>query len=297
MSLTSVISGKSERDQKIKDIIKSVSFAKKDFYTASGKSAFASKEYEELVPYNLESPSMSNVVGTASDYIFRIILANIIGKENIMNNIVAQRGLNGLGRYNFDTEFLNFCSEKFNQSIKICNDAIETGVIDEKVVQATVFFSYLDTVVRAGIYDKEIFERSIRSEPHKSIVNDVLDLTRVFKEKFIKENNVTSSSNIIFNPRFGKASVIVGGADADVIIDGVLYDFKSTKKVGYVTNEVCQLIGYSILNEIYCSNQGEQAINKIAFYKSRFGETEILDINQERKNQIKEAAIALQNID
>ena len=48
------------------------------------------------------------------------------------------------------------------------------------------------------------------------------------------------------NPKFAQ-SIALGGADADVISDGLLLDWKTTKKAGIVGRaEVLQLIGYSL---------------------------------------------------
>lgn len=92
----------------------------------------------------------------------------------------------------------------------------------------------------------------------------------------------------IFNPSFGIASYACGGADADVYVDGVLYDFKTSKKNGYNWKETAQLVMYYYLNKIASSLEepnmpeapaqlAEYKIFKLAFYKARFGEIEYFD--------------------
>lgn len=79
--------------------------------------------------------------------------------------------------------------------------------------------------------------------------------------------------------------------DGDIIIDGTLFDFKSEKNVGFKWQEVAQLLGYFLLNEIPLdvSNAGDiyftdhsyhhLEINRIAFYRARYGEIEYIDLS------------------
>lgn len=124
-----------------------------------------------------------------------------------------------------------------------------------------------------------------------NIINELRNLFVVFKEGFVRDI-IRRDSIVIFNPTFGLGSELVWGADADIYIDGVLYDFKTTRNRGYVGKDIYQIIGYYLLNEITKSHKKYYGnrylkiaplitydINKIAFYKVRFGEVEYLDIS------------------
>ena len=88
-----------------------------------------------------------------------------------------------------------------------------------------------------------------------------------FDDKFkLRENN----NKIIYNPSFGKYSQSIGGADADVIINDTLIDFKTTTCLNY--NNSCiknlkQLVGYYLLNYL---NKGV-LINTLYLYYTRYG--------------------------
>lgn len=118
------------------------------------------------------------------------------------------------------------------------------------------------------------------------IFDDLVILSDVFQNKVIDSGLVTENSIVVYNPSFGRASKLCGGADADIYIDGTLYDFKCTKKVGYVWNEVAQILGYYLLDNISKKNNdpdnklGKYKIDRIAFYRARFGEIEYYDIRE-----------------
>jgi hypothetical protein len=170
-----------------------------------------------------------------------------------------------------DTSFINLIIE--------CN---ESNIDINKIIRVNIESMSKD------MSDKIL---SYFTEFNDNVINELRNLLIVFKEEFIK-NIVKKESIVLFNPEFGLGSELVGGADADIFIDGVLYDFKTTKNRGYVGKDVYQIIGYYLLNEItkkhkrYWSKRYREIspliihnINKIAFYKARFGEIEYLDVS------------------
>lgn len=123
-------------------------------------------------------------------------------------------------------------------------------------------------------------------------------MCKVFQERFLITEIVSQKSDVIYNPTFGAASLMVGGADGDIIIDGVLYDFKSGKALGYSWKETAQLIGYYFLNEIsvtlnssdWSGTYKDLKIKTVAFYKARYGEIEYFDLAQYDKQMVNEIA-------
>ena len=91
------------------------------------------------------------------------------------------------------------------------------------------------------------------------------------------------SSNIcLLNPSFGEGSKLVGGADADFIINDMIVDIKTTMKLQQKRDHINQLLGYYILHEI--SGAGEYTpklkITKIGVYFSRFAYLHVLDLDE-----------------
>ncbi|MEH7455630.1 hypothetical protein V7178_24570, partial [Gottfriedia acidiceleris] len=94
------------------------------------------------------------------------------------------------------------------------------------------------------------------------------------------------------NPEFGIGSLLVDGADGDLFIDGTLYDFKTTKKSSLDKKDNLQLIGYYLLNELSIETFSVAPpeytpidINRIAFYKARYGEIEYYDVSKYLSNR------------
>jgi hypothetical protein len=84
------------------------------------------------------------------------------------------------------------------------------------------------------------------------------------------------------NPTFGYGSDLVGGADADLIVDGCLIDIKTTKKWSLSTDYIYQLIGYYILHRLNEGGINERdtcQIKRVGIYFSRHGEMCAWDVN------------------
>jgi hypothetical protein len=81
-----------------------------------------------------------------------------------------------------------------------------------------------------------------------------------------------SDRRCILNPTFGRGSNLVGGADADLIIDDTLIDVKTSKHLTFDREFFNQLAGYYILSCIGgvdgCADAG---IKHLAIYYARYG--------------------------
>ena len=78
------------------------------------------------------------------------------------------------------------------------------------------------------------------------------------------------------NPTFGEGSRLVGGADADLVLDGIIIDIKTTSKMVFSQQYFKQLVGYYILGMIGGVHVGDNYVNgeereELAIYYSRYG--------------------------
>jgi hypothetical protein len=80
-------------------------------------------------------------------------------------------------------------------------------------------------------------------------------------------------SLLLLNPRFGKGSLIAGGADADVILDGRLIDIKTTRSCKVSKRALRQLVGYYCLHRVWGASRLKKThvITTLELYFSRFG--------------------------
>lgn len=281
MSLTTLINGE------FKDFFKEAIPSKKEFKTFSGKSAF-SKEYVQYAEYKLKNPYNSTIVGTAFDYLARWTIAkNINGmKEDSYSKLIAEHGLKYCERAAKRDKKYNSIQKKYDDGIKNVERFVNESSNETDIIKIAIFFAKLENIWRSRI-PRFCIDIEKLLEVEKEVFDDLVVLVEVFQTKFIDSGIVTPDSIVVYNPTFGDASYFCGGADADIYIDGTLYDFKCTKKERYVWKDVAQILGYYLLDCISKDHKDQEndldkyEIRRIAFYKARFGEIEYYDVSRE----------------
>lgn len=302
MSLTSLIKGKTETDKKVQTILRNAIPKKSEFSSMSEHQAF-SQHVPIQVPYELSISYHASVVGTAFDYMARLLIARL--KKDLMEDeLVARRGLDIILKYEkfhpAGKKLTARVEKKYKQAIRQINQFTKKEKVDVKeVVPHACFLSRLEHIFRSGLPPMDI-QKSLLNEELEEITEDVYKLCKVFEEVFIRTNVITKDSDVVYNPHFGKVSMGCGGADADVYIDGTLYDFKSTKAKGYKWQDIAQIYGYFLLDCIAYDMNDKSAslygrdIKRIAIYKARYGEIEYVDtatLSKEKLYDAKEALI------
>lgn len=244
------------------------------------------------------------MVGTAFDYLARVLVARTIneGKDHCFKMLVAQQGLHhvekmgaviGASRardvqmlYDRSTNCLaNYAFRSMGASLGTAIDGCC------KLARLEYVARNPHLVVWPG-WLEEATGFMLAAEPNP-ILNDLERLADAFARTFITSGILRADSSIVFHPRFMAPEI--GGADADIVIDSVLYDFKTTKTPGYKWQDVAQLWGYFLLAELRglydgASIQGElsrsnESIRRLALYKARFGEIEYVDVGQSDSDQ------------
>lgn len=303
MSLTSKLKGKSPSDIKLQLILKEIIPDKNMFYTLSGKVAFSSGTYEAKVPYALKNKTNSIIVGIAFDYLARFLIAQKIDiwKGKAYSSLVAKEGLSYLVRKKIIDEKLFMQLEKrYDDGISLVEKFIfkEDNISIEDIIPAACFFARLEFIYRNGYITDNIRDYLLMYE-EQEVIFDLNNLSTVFVDNFILSGLVRSDSDVVFNPHFGFAARYIGGVDADIFIDGVLYDFKTSKVLSYEWKEVAQVIGYYLIDciakeddDIFASLDGKK-IYRVAFYRARYGEIEYFNIDDFDKIREKQAVNAL----
>ncbi|MBO0727185.1 MAG: hypothetical protein J2P52_16385 [Blastocatellia bacterium] len=128
-----------------------------------------------------------------------------------------------------------------------------------------MFLAALDRAYRNG---PETVSVGYLRGPLQAETDDCMNLVRAINREVI-----TAKQRVALNPTFGEASSLVGGADADFVIDDTLVDIKTTKYFQITPAMVHQLVGYRIMLaacEPHGSTaQGAPAIIHGAIYFSR----------------------------
>lgn len=224
--------------------------------------------------------SYAGEIGTAFDYLFRFNIERINKKTlTNKNNWIAENGLKriflifelskekkiSIG-YNSNRQvdrlkFKNFLEKEFEQSKKNYNKFIFDGKMTDDLIKSAIFLAKLDITYRKGFIDSNLDNIEIDK------INELKELFAIVPwDKF-------QAKDICFlNPSFGKGSSLVGGADADLIIDNVLIDIKSSKNLKIERNDLNQIIGYYLLSIIGgIDGKKNHPLNEIGIYFARFG--------------------------
>jgi len=290
-----------------KDFVTYLKLSRPDYKlynTVSGRTPF-SIEYQTRVPFLLEDRSFPSVVGTAFDYLARFMVATVIkdNKEDVFKDLVAFKGLNS-----FEGEIKKEFTKHYEDALEIIkiyiHDEDEISLTD--VTRICCFLARLEHCSRTSWIPNEEEIHYLRKE-NRRVVNEVNMMGVVFYEEFIVKKMVKTDSIVIYNPSFGVCSKKLKGADGDIFIDGVLWDFKTTKMIVRKWQDETQMWQYLVYDNT-CKLVNDQTaslfkykIKALAFYKARFGEIEYLkikDINIKQLYAVSRTMVAtLENID
>ena len=282
MALTTMIKGSTPKDKEFKNNLLSVKPEKQDYYTMSGKQPF-SKEYRFLAPSIEMLRNHTGLVGTAFDYLARFRISQFLKTNEGIRQLVGFSANAYIVR-----QFPKYTFEPGMTWVNELEAFVKKPTAPiENVLEIAVHLAKLEHYARARTPLDDQFVHYLMMEPAPAeVLADLKQLMNVFEETFMVPDIITKKSKVVFNPNFGTASLLVRGADADIYIVGTLYDFKTSKQNGYIGNDNLQMVGYYLLNEfakathsdIYEYNYHQMDIKRVAFYKARFGEIEVCDI-------------------
>jgi len=191
-----------------------------------------------------------SLVGTAFDYVLRFYVEYLnptaVTRPWVAESAVPLLSRNlriegGTGRMNSPTG--NAQAKKAQQMVERAkqahSDYLSSGEMGDEVLESCLLLAQLDPVLRAGYVDKNM--GTVYRE-------DIVDLRGLFS--IVPPDLFRAKQLCVLNPTFGEASVLVGGADADLVIDDTLIDIKTTKALKLSRAYVNEIIGYYILLRI-----------------------------------------------
>lgn len=202
------------------------------------------------------------IIGTAFDYVLRFTVQHH-NKDKQINGgqwvadisfKILENAFTGPERSAFKKRY---DKAKSNQA-----KFLKTGKATKELFADSLFLAKLDLYIRTGMIAPDMFlESDLDIKDLKNLYAAVNISDFMFKEK------------CFLNPTFGKGSLMVGGADADIILDDTLIDIKVTKYLKLEREYLNQLIGYYILALIGGINNKHDGtvIKKIGVYFARHG--------------------------
>ena len=168
-------------------------------------------------------------------------------------------------------DLLKIITDQYDQTKINYSKFITDGKLTDDLIANTIYLAKLDAYFRAGIIDQNF-------DNHNP--DDIKDLNSIIS--LVDKSNFSAKHKCYFNPTFGEGSMLVGGADADLIIDNTLIDIKATKHLKLDREHLNQVLGYYILSLIggVNNNPNDRPIENIGLYFARHGELWTLPLHQ-----------------
>ena len=213
---------------------------------------------ELLAPLILEGHSQ--LIGTSADYLLRFYAKYINPQaEEDEAGWAAEGGLRVLQRRgeNHLYEIGNVIVAEARHNYL---NFLETGEFTDELLKSTLLIAKLDPFTRRSDYIVENLE-SIDNE-------DIADLRNLIN--IVEPNVFRTQGRVLLNPDFGPGSLLVKGADADLILDDLLIDIKTINKFTFERKAFDQLLGYYVLSLIERRFEPEiKEIRRLGIYFSR----------------------------
>lgn len=226
------------------------------------REAFPAEEARLKGP--LLAPPISNrpnLVGAAFDYLLRFRLerefAPCVARPWVAEYAVAglNEGLIGCG-----AGLRAEANARLKEARAAHRAYIETGVVDDGLIGASFDLAQIDVFYRTGrVYD---FVDAAGAD-----IRDLRGILGVAEAGF-----PWPARSCHLNPDFGDASSLVGGADADLVMDGALIDIKTGRRLSFGQNVYNQLVGYYVLSLMGGVNGADGVeLSSVGVYYARYG--------------------------
>lgn len=202
----------------------------------------------QVVPLQTSDPAR---MGSAVDYGIRMRLARkyrATAPEPWVATLSLEMGLFDVEQTSIVRQYIMDCVAYFNMTQKV----------DREFVERCWALAALDIVYRVGVVPANLIDYPTKDEidEFKKIFAGVVKAWPAPKEY------------CVLNPTFGAASYLTGGADADVIQDGMIIDIKTINvrsKKPPLLDHILQLVMYAALARM----QGKYDITKVGIYFAR----------------------------
>ena len=200
-----------------------------------------------------------STVGTAFDYPLRFFIQHLNPCTIDKGYWVAEIAVELLA---IDAKLYSKGKKIISRSKEELASYLKKRQMSDSLIECALLLATLDPIFRAGL------GRDMVGVIHKDDVQDLKNLISAVDPTLFTAKNLC-----VINPTFGSASVLVGGADADLVVDDTIIDIKTTKDLFLDRSAFDQIIGYYVLH--YISSVGElnpkPTITKVAIYFSRYG--------------------------
>lgn len=290
MAIDSYLYGNTATDEMIMSSVENLLPSSKDFTTLSEKEAF-SKEYKLYVPMRVKGEMSHTLIELAFHYVAKVIVAAYCNDTNCdpFENSIAERSIINL-QAKIEKSYFEEVKERYDYAIMQLQNYIDgDSSTTDNIIQHCFFLAKLDICYRKSAIPSDLSQFFTPATIDET--NEIREMTLKFGNKFIPKV-LRPESKIIFNPSFGLGECLVGETECDMIIDKTIIDFRTDIGTSYPQNRIAKSIVHFLLTEInrsYSNTENAFPIDNLVFYSARYGETEILSLDDIDQTLIEKA--------
>lgn len=214
-----------------------------------------------LAPLTSPRPGL---LGTALDYVARFYCEHL-NPFATSKKWVAYGGRLKLELLGADDALIERADASLRAGRAAHKEVVASGTLDDDVMDAALRLAALDAIFRTGRFEDHWLDTPAQVDR---------DDLRAAVALLPHQSWLVASKRCLLNPIFGRASMLVGGADADLFLDDTLVELKMTKNLNLTREIYNQLLGYLVLQRIggigHLDN-GKDQVARMGVYFARHG--------------------------
>ena len=281
MALDAFLTGSYPKEEIIRQAIEDILPEEDYFITISGKKPF-SADYSLKVATIERSDMSHSLVELAFQYIAKVLTACYCNDENVnpIENSPAHKSISNL-KWRLSSEYYGELKQRFDYAEMRILEYIDNGSDStQNIIQHCWFLAKLDVCYRKGAVPSDVAQFFIPAGEDE--VREIKGLAVLFKRNFLPDV-LTSTSKIIFNPHFGFGESLMGESNCHMIIDRTIIDLRADFSYEYPAYRIAMSLGYymmTLINQEFDQRECDWEIDNLVFYSGRYGETEILSVDE-----------------
>ena len=279
MAIDSYLYGNTTNDEMIMSAVSSIVPNEDLFSTLSGNEPFSS-QYKLYVPMRVKGDMSHILIELAFHYIAKVIVAAYCNDTNCnpFENSIAERSIRNL-QPKIEKSYFQEVYERYEYATMQLQNYIDgEDNSTNNIIQHCFFLAKLDICYRKAAIPSDLSQFFTPATPDEVI--EIKEMALKFGKSFIPRV-LRPESKIIFNPNFGFGECLIGETECDMIIDKTIIDLRTDIGTSYPRDRVTKSMVHFLLTEInrdFGNKENAFPIDNLVFYSARYGETEILSL-------------------
>lgn len=290
MAIDSYLYGNTANDEMIMSAVSSIVPNEDLFSTLSGNEPFSS-QYKLYVPMRVKGDMSHILIELAFHYIAKVIVAAYCNDTNCnpFENSIAERSIRNL-QPKIEKSYFQEVYERYEYATMQLQNYIDgEDNSTNNIIQHCFFLAKLDICYRKAAIPSDLSQFFTPATPDEVI--EIKEMALKFGKSFIPRV-LRPESKIIFNPNFGFGECLIGETECDMIIDKTIIDLRTDIGTSYPRDRVTKSMVHFLLTEInrdFGNKENAFPIDNLVFYSARYGETEILSLEDIEQYDITKA--------